>query len=112
VGITVERASLGELEQIVLAVAFRLKEGYGAELLREIELRTGRQIHGGALYVVLDRLEAKGLIRSRMGDPESRRGGRPKRFIRVTPQGATALVDHRMTMLRVWEGMESSLDER
>jgi PadR family transcriptional regulator PadR len=106
-----DRAFLGEFEQLVLASALRLKSGYGAELIRELEGRVGRQVQGGALYVTLDRLERKGYLTSRMGEPDPQRGGRPKRFVEVTPAGVRALSEHRSALLRVWEGLEGTLEE-
>lgn len=106
-----ERAFLGEFEHLVLATALRLKAGYGAELVRELEERTGRQVQGGALYVTLDRLERKGFLTSRMGQPDARRGGRPKRFVEVTQDGVRALAEHREVLLRVWEGLETALED-
>ena len=73
--------------------------------------RTGRQVQGGALYVTLDRLEKKGYVVSRMGDPDPQRSGRPKRFIEVTPEGVRALAEHREALLKAWEGIEPELDE-
>jgi DNA-binding PadR family transcriptional regulator len=106
-----ERAFLGEFEHLVLATALRLKTGYGAELVRDLEERTGRQVQGGALYVTLDRLETKGYLVSRMGDPDPQRGGRPKRFVEVTPEGVRALAEHREALLRVWDGLEATLGD-
>ncbi|MGH7578137.1 MAG: hypothetical protein ACREM1_23850 [Longimicrobiales bacterium] len=54
-----ERAFLGEFEHLVLATALRLEGAYGAELVRELEERTGRRVLGGALYATLDRLEER-----------------------------------------------------
>lgn len=104
------RATLGEFEHLVLATALRVNDGYGAELIRELEDRTGRQVQGGALYVTLDRLEAKGLIASRLEEPTEQRGGRPKRFIDVTPAGVRALAEQREAFLRAWQGIEHELD--
>lgn len=106
-----ERAYLGEFEHLVLATALRLENGYGAELIRELEERTGRQVQGGALYSTLDRLERKGYVVSRMGQPDPKRGGRPKRFIEVTLEGVQALAEQREALLRVWEGLEAKLGD-
>ena len=106
-----DRAFLGEFEHLVLAAALRLGNGYGAELIRELEERAGRQVQGGALYVTLDRLEKKGYVASRMGEPDAQRGGRPKRFVRVTPEGVRVLAEHREALLRVWEGLEAKLGD-
>jgi DNA-binding PadR family transcriptional regulator len=106
-----DRSFLGEFEHLVLATALRLEDGYGAELMRELEERTGRQVQGGALYVTLDRLERKGYLKSRLGEPDPSRGGRPKRFVEVTPAGVRALAQHREALLRVWEGLETTLGD-
>jgi DNA-binding PadR family transcriptional regulator len=79
-------------------------------LIREIKKRTGRTVTSGSLYVTLDRLEVKGTIRSRMGDPDCRRGGRPKRFVTPTPEGMRALKEVRATMLSLWSGIEEKLE--
>jgi DNA-binding PadR family transcriptional regulator len=104
------RTPLGELEHMILAAVIRLGEAaYGASILQEIERRAGRRVPGGSLYVTLDRLERKGLIESRVGDPEPGRGGRPKRFIRVTAQGVRAVREVRVAMLGLWAGIEERL---
>ena len=105
------RPFLGEFEHFVLATALRLESGYGAELIRELEARTGRQVQGGALYATLDRLESKGYLTSEMGHPDPSRGGRPRRYVRVTPEGVLALAEHREALLRIWEGLERRLGE-
>lgn len=104
------RAALGEFEHLVLATALRVKDGYGAELMRELEERTGRQVQGGSLYVTLDRLERKGLVVTRMEDATQKRAGRPKRYIDVTPAGVRALAEQRDAFLRAWQGIEQTLD--
>ena len=79
---------LGEFEYLLLSAAARLGEGaYGAAIRREIEGATRRRCSIGALYTTLDRLEAKGLVTTWMGDPTPQRGGRPKRMVRVTGKG-------------------------
>jgi len=79
---------LGEFEYLLLSAAARLGDGaYGAAIRRGIEGATKRRCSIGALYTTLDRLEAKGLVRSWMGDPTPQRGGRPKRMVRVTGSG-------------------------
>src|SRR4051812_28074532 len=68
---------LGELEQIVLLAVLRLgDQAYAVPVLEQIERQTGRQVARGALYTALDRLEAKGCLRSRLGEPLAERGGR------------------------------------
>ena len=79
---------LGTLEQIVLLAAMRLGDrAYGMTVRDEIEKRTGRAVSLGAVYVTLQRLEDKGLVSSRFGEPTAERGGRSKRYYRITDAG-------------------------
>lgn len=83
---------MGEFEHIVLLAVLRLgDQAYGVTVRREIETRTRRDVSIGAIYATLDRLEAKGYVQSRAGDPTPERGGRSKRFFRVTAQGVSAV---------------------
>lgn len=87
-----QRNHLGEFEQLVLLGILRLKNNaYGMRIRREIEERAGRIISIGALYLTLERLEAKGFIRSELGDVTPERGGRAKRFFDLTAAGSEAL---------------------
>lgn len=101
------REYLGEWEQIVLLAALRLgKNAYGVPIRREIEKRTKRPTSVGALYSTLDRLEAKGYVRSWVGDPTPERGGRSKRYFRVEPLGLKALERSRETLVTMWDGLD------
>src|ERR1035438_7541497 len=83
---------LGGFEFIVLAALLRLGEqAYGVTVRRELEARTGRDVSIGAVYSTLNRLEAKGCVRSRFGDPAPERGGRSKRYFRATRAGIAAV---------------------
>lgn len=98
---------LGEFEHIVLLGVLRLgDQAYGVTVRREIEERTKREISIGAIYATLDRLEAKGYVRSRVGDPTPERGGRAKRFFRVTAQGASAVGRTHRALRRLTEGLD------
>jgi DNA-binding PadR family transcriptional regulator len=95
---------------MVLSAVLRLGErAYGAAILTEIAEQAGRRVSSGALYVTLDRLESKGLIETWRGDPTPERGGRPKRFVRVTRDGLDALRDVRQALLKLWRGIEDRL---
>src|ERR1700726_1817845 len=97
---------LGEFEYLLVAAAVQLGEGaYGAAVRREIENSTGRRCSIGALYTTLDRLEAKGFIRTWMGEPTPQRGGRPKRMVRVTAKGIRAARDFYGAMMRASRGV-------
>src|SRR5580765_1372619 len=82
---------LGEFEYLLITAAAGLGENaYGAAIREEIESRAGRKCSIGALYTTIDRLEAKGLVKTWMGEATSERGGRAKRMVRVTPEGVRA----------------------
>lgn len=66
-------------------------EAYGVTVRREIETRTQRDISIGAVYATLDRMETKGLVRSRVGEPTATRGGRAKRHFEITRRGVAAV---------------------
>ncbi len=83
---------LGEFEQLVMLALMRLQgEGYGVSVLQEIHQRTGREVSLGSVYKTLQRLEDKGLVRSRVGDPTAERGGRRKKHFAAEPSGVEAL---------------------
>lgn len=85
--------SLGEFEQLVLFALLQLQDAaYGAAIRGEIEERTGRSVNSGAVYITLDRLEGRRLVRSRWGEPTGERGGRRRRYYALTPAGAKALL--------------------
>ena len=102
-----ESTYLGEFEQMVLWTVLRLRgEGYGAVILEELNGRVERDVSTGAFYSTLDRLERKGMVRSRLEDPEPGRGGRRKRYMSVTADGAAALERTRSEWRRLWDGMD------
>jgi PadR family transcriptional regulator PadR len=84
--------SLGSLEHVVLLAVMRLAgNAYGMTVRREIESATGRDISIGAVYATLSRLESKGFIQSFSGEPTAARGGRAKRYFRMTSVGQAAV---------------------
>ena len=103
---------LGEFEYAVLLSVMHLAEDAYAVPVRElIEERTGRPVARGALYTALERLENKGCLRSRMGDPTPERGGRARRYFTVTALGLRALRSTHAALARLSQGLESVLEE-
>jgi DNA-binding PadR family transcriptional regulator len=97
---------LGEFEYLLLTAAARLGDGaYGAAIRQEIEATTQRRCSIGALYTTLDRLEAKGLLKTWMGGPTPQRGGRAKRIVRVTAKGVRAASTFYNAVMRVSRGV-------
>jgi PadR family transcriptional regulator, regulatory protein PadR len=98
---------LGEFEHIVVLALLRLEErAYGVTVRQEIEFRTQREVSIGAVYATLDRLETKGYVKSRLGDPTPERGGRSKRFFRVTAKGVTAVNRTQKALQSMTEGLD------
>jgi DNA-binding PadR family transcriptional regulator len=99
-------ATLGELEQLVLLTIIRLgPDSSGVPIVEELRQHTRRPILRPSVYLALRRLEDKGLVRSRLGDPEPRRGGRARRFFEPTAAGLKALRDSQRTLSRLWDGI-------
>lgn len=97
---------LGEFEIMLLAALMRLgDQAYGVSVRQEIERRGGRSVSIGAVYTTLSRLERKGYVKSSLGAPSAVRGGRAKRFFRVTTAGADALKKAMATLNRMVEGL-------
>jgi PadR family transcriptional regulator, regulatory protein PadR len=83
---------LGELEELVLlTVGVLYPEAYGVGVMDELENQTGRSLNISAVHAVLTRLEEKGYVKSKMGDPSQERGGRRKRIFLLTAAGKRAL---------------------
>lgn len=101
------RDYLGDFEQVVLLAVMRLgPEAYGVSIKREIEERTGRTVSLGAIYPTMDRLEAKGFVISRVGQPTPERGGRAKRHFRINAAGRRALRRSHEMLAALWDGFE------
>jgi DNA-binding PadR family transcriptional regulator len=100
------RGYLGEFELMVLLALIRLGDGaYGVPISREIERRSGREAALGSVYAALERLEEKGLATSRLGDPTAERGGRAKRYFRVTAQGLREVRETQRALVNLWRGL-------
>ena len=100
-------SSLGEFEQIVLLAVLRLGEdAYGVTILNEIAARTGRNPSPGALYTTLHRMEDKGLVTFRDGEPTPERGGRAKRFVTVTREGRNAVASAQAAYRSLLDGLD------
>jgi PadR family transcriptional regulator, regulatory protein PadR len=107
------RSYLGEFEHLVLLAVLRLGDAaYAPAILEELETRTGRPPSPGSMYVTLDRLEQKGMLRSRLADAKDERGGRPRRYVKVTPLGVRQLRESRSALLELWNGLEGLLESR
>ena len=101
---------LGEFEQLVLLGILHLgDEAYGVPIVQEIQQRTGQVSSRTAVYVALTRLEKRGLVSSRMGDPTPERGGKARRYFRVEPAAIDQLRASRAALLNMWDGLDPVL---
>ncbi|MDU0114820.1 helix-turn-helix transcriptional regulator [Psychrosphaera aquimarina] len=97
---------LGEFEQFVLLAILKLDEdAYGSKVRQLLSESIGRDVTIGALYTTLDRLEGKGLLQSRIGEATSERGGRAKKYFKVTAQGQSALKRSKQALHSLWKGL-------
>ncbi|HUF48413.1 MAG TPA: PadR family transcriptional regulator [Vicinamibacterales bacterium] len=98
---------LGEFEELALLAVRAVGDGaYAVPVQRYVEQATNRTVTMGAVYAALDRLEAKGLVRSAMGAPTAERGGKAKRLFSVTPEGMRTLKYLRRVRDRIWRAIE------
>jgi PadR family transcriptional regulator PadR len=97
--------SLGEFEQIVLLAILRLEDSaYGVSIRAEMEACAHRKTSPGALYTTLDRLEQKGFLTARSGEPTAERGGRAKRFYKLTKLGKSRIIEAQTAFRRLLNG--------
>jgi PadR family transcriptional regulator PadR len=96
------RKLLTDFELMILLAALRVDDAYGVPIAREIEATAGRSVVLGAVYAALDRLEERGLVASTVGDPTPERGGRARRYFRVTARGLRALKDTQRALVALW----------
>jgi PadR family transcriptional regulator, regulatory protein PadR len=100
------RAHLTDLELMILLAVMRIgDEAYGVTITREIEATAGRGLAVAVVYATLDRLEDRGFVSSAVGDPTPERGGRAKRFFRVTAKGVRQARDTQRALSALWDGV-------
>lgn len=101
--------SLAEFELLVMLAAVRLgpEHAYTVSISDDIKRKTGRRVRRANVYTTLQRLEAKGLVSTRLGDPRPERGGKPRRLVAVEPAGLAALKNTTAAI----RAMSADLDE-
>lgn len=99
-----ERKYLGEFEEIVLLIVSALNDdAYGVTITHEIIEQTGRTVRLNQVHSALQRLEEKGMVRSKMGGATAERGGRRKRIFSTTTLGRRVLADIQDVRQRLWD---------
>jgi len=98
-----DRSYLGEFELMILLAVIHLgDDAYGVPISRELERHRGRGVSVGSVYAALERMEAKGLVASTLGDPTPERGGKAKRYFTVTKAGLRQVHETRRVLSRLW----------
>ena len=96
---------LSRQQEIVLLSIWKLGDNaYGVTIREYVSKITGRYWSIGAIYVPLDRLVEKEFIRPIQGKPTARRGGRSKRYYKITPEGMEALAEIKQVQETLWDG--------
>ena len=102
---------LGEFELLVLLSVLRLDdEAYGVTIKDALDVDTSREVTLGAIYKTLGRLEEKGYVSARLGDPTPQRGGRRKKLYRLEPLGSRALRQSMADLRRLTRGLGRALE--
>ncbi|HWG40987.1 MAG TPA: PadR family transcriptional regulator [Candidatus Acidoferrales bacterium] len=106
--VMVEDRLLGGFEHLLLLAIVRLEDdAYGATVRRELMECADKDVAVGAIYTGLDRLEEKGFVKSWIGEPTAKRGGRSKRIYRVTSAGRRALADMNRAIRQLSAGLRT-----
>ena len=93
--------------QVLLAMLRQRTETYSVPLVIALEKRTGRSVAQAAVFIALSRLEKKGLVSSRLEEPDA---GRARRYFKLTRQGLAAVKEQRLEHARLWRGLGRLLD--
>jgi len=97
---------------ILLTVVNLGEEAYGVPISRDIEKHLGREVSLGSVYAALERLAARGLVASRLGDPTPERGGKARRYFRVTKVGLRQMQETRRVLQKMWRSLPALPGER
>jgi PadR family transcriptional regulator, regulatory protein PadR len=95
--------NIGEFEELVLlTIAALVSDAYSVAICDELERSTGRSAKLGVVHAVLNRLEDKGLVKSKLGEATNARGGKRKRFYAITNGGKAALIKSKELRDDLW----------
>lgn len=104
---------LSRAEEIIMLSIWRLKDNaYCVPILQEAQQHSTKEWTLSGIYIPLGRLERKGFVESYLGEPTAERGGKRKRYYRITKQGYKALKAVRQVEKSMWKGIsETALDK-
>jgi PadR family transcriptional regulator len=94
---------LSRKEELLLLSIWKLGDNaYGVTIRQHVTELTGKYWSIGAIYDVLNRLTRKGLVSTVVGTPVKARGGKSKRFYRITKSCFRALEEVRSLQRKAW----------
>jgi PadR family transcriptional regulator, regulatory protein PadR len=98
--------ALGTNDLMILLALMRLgDEAYGVPIGREVEAAVGRPVALASVYATLDRLVERGLVETEVGDPTPERGGRAKKYFRITGKGIREIRSAKQSLVKLWKGL-------
>src|SRR2546422_8167031 len=101
-----KQRDIGNFELMVMLALIRLGDNaYGVPISQEIEKRSGREVAIGSVYAALERLEDKGFVVSELGEATPERGGRAKRYFRMTGKGIKEVRETQRALMKLWQGL-------
>jgi DNA-binding PadR family transcriptional regulator len=104
---------LGNFDLMLMLALLRLgDEAYGVTIAQELEQHTGREVVIASVYARLERLQERGLVTSILGDPTPERGGRAKRYFRITGAAIREIRDARRYLMNMWKGLPELKGEK
>jgi PadR family transcriptional regulator PadR len=97
---------LSRPEELILLAVWKLEnQAYGVKIRKYVQKMTHKYWSIGSIYVPLDRLENKGYLDSYMGEATAERGGKSKRYYRITQEGLTQLEALQKIHNRFWQDL-------
>jgi DNA-binding PadR family transcriptional regulator len=104
---------LGNFDLMLLLALMRLgDDAYGVTIAQELEDQTGREVVVASVYATLERLQERRLVASRLGEATQERGGRAKRYFRITGAGLREVRDARRSLMNLWNGLPELRGEK
>ena len=104
---------LENFDLMLLLALLRLgADAYGVAIAQELEEQTGREVVVASVYATLERLQERGLVTSSLGDSTPERGGRAKRYFRITTAGISEIRDARRSLMSLWKGLPELKGEK
>ncbi|MFC1476842.1 hypothetical protein ACFL6L_00070 [candidate division KSB1 bacterium] len=97
-------------DELMLLAILRLdNNAYLVSLRGLLHKTTGKKWSIGNVFVSLEKLEKLGYIRSTIGEPTAKRGGKAIKFYTVTNSGIKALKDTKTIQDEMWSGLQDTV---